>query len=818
MDDNSNSGGSTNGSSNNWTILTPEDSVVENVGPGDDGTDGPPVADHSSAEELKETAEEEEEEAGIAGLRAGETRSAEGLQVCQEMATGNSESSPSPGPDSNVVTVPASSPQEEEGHQEEGEGPGLSRKVDEIGKQAVRLVAPLLRGLTLSGFRRWGKRLIGRGGRAESDSDPETGAGLRRRKTHHLGRGEEEEEEEEEEDQEEERAWRKEGEGGLGLSLNKCIVGALLLLGLGMILFSGLDEEVDLRELHEKDLYGQQDETGPAPDPRSAQLMASLLDKLAQENQQITLLQAELQAQKEELALALRGLEEGGGLAQENERLRAELASLPSLQGELESLKARVTELTQITEAHSAAPVPNLTVQNVSTAPPTDEPGHRNDTPSQESPVAGEAEESAGGGDALQQELERQRLLLAESRRRLEGLTGAARERGGKRGVREGLAELERRLSAEIERLGKGAPGERREEGGQKRRWEEAERGARREGEAGKRRRKEEEEEQQRAGKEGKEGWGEQEWERGGEEKQGRKEGKRPGERGWKEGEQRGRRERKEGEERGRKEGEERGRRERKEGEERGRRERKEGEWLRQKTEQTEEGMTKDKARAQKKERPEPRSKQDHHWQGPGRAAPSPGKPAHRHHDHNAFWKQQGERLRHYRPLQGCGGPRDCARREGLHPVELPAFQALLGGYLRRLGGGAGPAELQRLTLDFFQDGLFAHQRMSFRDFAEDVGEILEELAEREGGGEGEGEELERFMEGFEREALRRFAIPGHGHRHGEREREGRRRGRKPSPAEPDHSQEQQRPPVEQDWHARSKEKHRWAEPAGGSE
>ncbi|XP_069041105.1 pre-B-cell leukemia transcription factor-interacting protein 1 isoform X5 [Lepisosteus oculatus] len=789
MDDNSNSGGSTNGSSNNWTILTPEDSVVENVGPGDDGTDGPPVADHSSAEELKETAEEEEEEAGIAGLRAGETRSAEGLQVCQEMATGNSESSPSPGPDSNVVTVPASSPQEEEGHQEEGEGPGLSRKVDEIGKQA-----------------------------AESDSDPETGAGLRRRKTHHLGRGEEEEEEEEEEDQEEERAWRKEGEGGLGLSLNKCIVGALLLLGLGMILFSGLDEEVDLRELHEKDLYGQQDETGPAPDPRSAQLMASLLDKLAQENQQITLLQAELQAQKEELALALRGLEEGGGLAQENERLRAELASLPSLQGELESLKARVTELTQITEAHSAAPVPNLTVQNVSTAPPTDEPGHRNDTPSQESPVAGEAEESAGGGDALQQELERQRLLLAESRRRLEGLTGAARERGGKRGVREGLAELERRLSAEIERLGKGAPGERREEGGQKRRWEEAERGARREGEAGKRRRKEEEEEQQRAGKEGKEGWGEQEWERGGEEKQGRKEGKRPGERGWKEGEQRGRRERKEGEERGRKEGEERGRRERKEGEERGRRERKEGEWLRQKTEQTEEGMTKDKARAQKKERPEPRSKQDHHWQGPGRAAPSPGKPAHRHHDHNAFWKQQGERLRHYRPLQGCGGPRDCARREGLHPVELPAFQALLGGYLRRLGGGAGPAELQRLTLDFFQDGLFAHQRMSFRDFAEDVGEILEELAEREGGGEGEGEELERFMEGFEREALRRFAIPGHGHRHGEREREGRRRGRKPSPAEPDHSQEQQRPPVEQDWHARSKEKHRWAEPAGGSE
>nr|XP_015224318.1 PREDICTED: pre-B-cell leukemia transcription factor-interacting protein 1 [Lepisosteus oculatus] len=742
MDDNSNSGSSTNGSSNNWTILTPEDSVVENVGPGDDGTDGPPVADQSSAEELKETAEEEEEEeAGIAGLRAGETRSAEGLQVCQETATGNSESSPSPGPDSNVVTVPASSPQEEEGHQEEGEGPGLSRKVDEIGKQAVRLVAPLLRGLTLSGFRRWGKRLIGRGGRGtESDSDPETGAGLRRRKTHHLGRGEEEEEEEEEEDQEEERAWRKEGEGGLGLSLNKCIVGALLLLGLGMILFSGLDEEVDLRELHEKDLYGQQDETGPAPDPRSAQLMASLLDKLAQENQQITLLQAELQAQKEELALALRGLEEGGGLAQENERLRAELASLPSLQGELESLKARVTELTQITEAHSAAPVPNLTVQNVSTAPPTDEPGHRNDTPSQESPVAGEAEESAGGGDALQQELERQRLLLAESRRRLEGLTGAARERGGKRGVREGLAELERRLSAEIERLGKGAPGERREEGGQKRRWEEAERGARREGEG------------------------------------------------------------------------------RKEGEERGRRERKEGEWLRQKTEQTEEGMTKDKAREQKKERPEPRSKQDHHWQGPSRTAPSPGKPAHRHHDHNAFWKQQGERLRHYRPLQGCGGPRDCARREGLHPVELPAFQALLGGYLRRLGGGAGPAELQRLTLDFFQDGLFAHQRMSFRDFAEDVGEILEELAEREGGGEGEGEELERFMEGFEREALRRFAIPGHGHRHGEREREGRRRGRKPSTAEPDHSQEQQRPPVEQDWHARSKEKHRWAEPVGGSE
>ena len=64
------------------------------------------------------------------------------------------------------------------------------------------------------------------------------GGGLRRRKVTLLGKdGEEEEEEEEVEGEEYSPPPAREEE--MGLSLNKCILGAVLLLGLGTIFFSG---------------------------------------------------------------------------------------------------------------------------------------------------------------------------------------------------------------------------------------------------------------------------------------------------------------------------------------------------------------------------------------------------------------------------------------------------------------------------------------------------------------------------------------------------------------------------------------------------
>lgn len=69
------------------------------------------------------------------------------------------------------------------------------------------------------------------------------GDGLRKRNvsvlTPEYHRHEEEEEEEEEGEEERFRHPQREGEGDIGFTLNKCIFGALILLGLGTIFFSG---------------------------------------------------------------------------------------------------------------------------------------------------------------------------------------------------------------------------------------------------------------------------------------------------------------------------------------------------------------------------------------------------------------------------------------------------------------------------------------------------------------------------------------------------------------------------------------------------
>lgn len=63
----------------------------------------------------------------------------------------------------------------------------------------------------------------------------------------------------------------------------------------------------------------------------------------------------DVQSQKEELDSALKAVAESGdknskaGLEKENAKLKEELSTLPELKKELESLRARVTELNQLT-------------------------------------------------------------------------------------------------------------------------------------------------------------------------------------------------------------------------------------------------------------------------------------------------------------------------------------------------------------------------------------------------------------------------------------------------------------------------------------
>lgn len=110
--------------------------------------------------------------------------------------------------------------------------------------------------------------------------------------------------------------------------------------------------------------------------------------------------------------------------------------------------------------------------------------------------------------------------------------------------------------------------------------------------------------------------------------------------------------------------------------------------------------------------------------------------------------------LSHYRAPQGCAGVADCARKEGrevlgaaLEPVQKTQFLQLLEGFMGRLGwGGHFGGLAARLEGAFGADGTFAHDRLRFVDFVDDVEEMLEELARREGGDEEAADGFEDFV------------------------------------------------------------------------
>ncbi|XP_036795412.1 pre-B-cell leukemia transcription factor-interacting protein 1 isoform X4 [Oncorhynchus mykiss] len=126
------------------------------------------------------------------------------------------------------------------------------------------------------------------------------------------------------------------------------------------------------------------------------------------------------------------------------------------------------------------------------------------------------------------------------------------------------------------------------------------------------------------------------------------------------------------------------------------------------------------------------------------------------------YWSYQRERLQHKpNPQTHCSSVEACAQAEGLLPVTMPEFEALLLGYLvkaERVGVEASKREeLSKLTKEFFRDGVFVHDQMSFKDFVEDVEDILEVMVE--------DEEVEEEVDDFEEEAMNRFSVPGGGER-----------------------------------------------------
>ncbi|TRY74366.1 hypothetical protein DNTS_032055 [Danionella cerebrum] len=421
---------------------------------------------------------------------------------------------------------------------------------------------------------------------------------------------------EEEEEGEEEFTLPPRKEEKRAFSLTQLIVGALVLLCLGSFFFSGsvfdqTDDDLDGGELSDQEL----------------------LDKLAQENKQINILEAQIETQRQELDRALKRAtetlsSEKGVLENENIKLKEQLSLLPGLKEELQTLRAHVAELTKLTAEGDRQTVPDR-------SPP--------------STVESVPKEPERTWDK-KEELKRQKALLEESRKRLEGMK--------KQGLRESLVEVQKRLFKQVDQLGK------REDRKSKHKGE-------------------------------KKDWGR----------------KKEQDSHWKEEEERGK------------------------------------EWKHGKDKQKEHHKKFKEEWDHKREERKQEREQRHNERS-----------SKHHHEERDFWKQQEEKLRrNRRPAERCNSVFNCAEAEGLVPVKLEDFQDLLRGYTSKLE--AVPHEnkksLVHLTSQFFSGGVFTHDRMLFSEFAEDVADILEDLAD-----ESDNDSLEEEMEEFEREALLKFAAP----------------------------------------------------------
>ncbi|XP_029361257.1 pre-B-cell leukemia homeobox interacting protein 1b isoform X2 [Echeneis naucrates] len=689
-----------------------------------------------------------------------------------------------------------------------------------------------------------------------------------------------------------------------GFSVNKCILGAVILLGLGTIFFSGvfmdLDEESDYgaRELKNSEVPGQQEWLNPEVPPPAVDVKnTEFLDKLAKGNQQISVLEAQLQAQREELKVAKGHAAEEAKeqlqweevekensrlktemasllvLQKENERMKKELESVPALQKELETLRSALNEL-----KHSAATEVPV---KLTTSPPS---GHSEDN-RQNAPRPADRQARKQWDDQRKterkekydirekeslKEREKSEHKKDEQKERKDEDKGRKREQG-KFDKEKGKEDKQKREDHKTKqwkekdwkedkrtRGDQGKPWRARE--GKKEWTEKNEREDWKEEKDWKKARernvklnenKQWRSKEKKDGKDhaekyrGKDVWeGEEVWKKGkdgfkgsgnekdlkekGEKKEWKKGGERRGKNGrdesndwkgkgqrkqwdgsenhnqnlWKE--RKGKGERKQWNEKewksqnGKDDKEWKRKDERKQGNEDGWKRKDDNEWKRREKNQWEnkkeewvKGQRTDNRDWKKDRSVTPKHQDEHQLSG------------NHHHDHHEklewgdekvphthrrpsldqpeYWDQQRDRLqRNSKPPQHCNSLETCAQAEKLLPVPLPEFDAILQTYLGKAEEFGVDAfkrgELKKLATEFFKDGLFVHDQMSFQDFVEDVADILEDMVE---GDENEEEDsgIEEEMEKFEKEVMKKFSAP----RVGEKEERIKGEGRKES-------------------------------------
>ncbi|MBW01928.1 Pre-B-cell leukemia transcription factor-interacting protein 1, partial [Eschrichtius robustus] len=456
---------------------------------------------------------------------------------------------------------------------------------------------------------------------------------------------------------------------------------------------TGSDTEMLEAEEDGQDGLKQQLQTSAPPDSvPSLQNMALLLDKLAKENQDIRLLQAQLQAQKEELQSLMR---QPKGLEEENARLRGALqqgeASQRALELELQQLRAQLQGL----EADCVRGTDGVCLyggRGLRAGKVTKEQGPRGQVASpgfleQKKQLEAEAQ-------ALRQELERQRRLLGSVQQDLEQ---SLRDAGRGDPAHAGLAEVGHRLAQKLRGLENwgqrpGVPANAseawhqephfqssREWSGKEKWWD------------GQRDRKTDhwKHKKEESGREKKKSWGGEE----DRELAGR----------WKEGKPR-------------------------------------VEWA----------SKKDGKRQGSKE--PPRKSGSPHSSRERQKHPQWKEGAKDRHDPLPLW---AELLRHkYQAPQGCSGVHECARQEGLAffgmelaPVRQQELASLLRTYLARLPwAGQLTEELPLSPAYFGEDGIFRHDRLRFRDFVDALEDSLEEVAVRQTGDDDEVDDFEDFI------------------------------------------------------------------------
>ncbi|XP_041844850.1 pre-B-cell leukemia homeobox interacting protein 1b isoform X2 [Melanotaenia boesemani] len=689
----------------------------------------------------------------------------------------------------------------------------------------------------------------------------------------------------EEEDEEEEEFQVPQRENDSGFSVNKCILGAVILLGLGTIFFS--ESDYTTRELKDTETPGQQEWLNPDIPPHRANAEGSeLLNKLAEGNQQISVLQAQLQAQKEELKVAKGQAAEGlkerlhweevekensrlktemaslPFLQKENDRMKKELESVPALQKELETLRSTVTEL-------KLSSAPSQTAQahvRASTSPPTGKPEENRQS------TAGAVEKQTGKPWDDQKEkksLKRDKYEITDKKQWKEKEKSIWKE-GEKEGHKNGNKKewkktkheqemLEKKKDKEVKqkkhsdntkqwkekdwkKTGKGDDGKswKDTEGGREwaekserkqwkedrewkkgksdkingdKQWRDKEikdwQGGKDRGERHKigdewKEQKEWKKVKNGFKESGREKWERRDWNEKGEKKDldwrdkniknHGKEGKGQGERKQQENSKNNLKGRS-------------GRDERKhwnEYESNNRNEKQDNKWkkkdgkldqLKKKEEDWSRGgqtekqnngdLKKEKSRSLKNDNENKLTGNHHHKE---EHLYGDGSPPHTHHrpsvEQPEYWAQQRDRIQHDpRPPQQCDSVETCAKTERLLPVPLPEFEAILQTYLTKAEeAGVDDSKreaLKKLTTEFFKDGIFVHNQLSFQAFAEDVGDILEDMVEGVNG-EDEDSDIEDEMEEFKREVMKRFSLPGAGEKEekmkGERRKEGAQR------------------------------------------